>query len=105
MPHFDAAAAIMSQPEASLFPPLKPTPDLLKAIRRWRHISLPSPSLTRFLHPYYALHLVAVIVYFPVRELLLPMIDDKFAQGMEFNMDSRVRQGKGGHGVWRGARW
>jgi hypothetical protein len=53
-----------------VFPALPRDTASLSRISRWRRRALPSPSVLRFLHPWYLLRVSSVLLYFIVREVL-----------------------------------
>jgi len=69
------ASATAAASSTAPFPPLPTDSALLSRISRWRRRTLPSPSLQRFVRPWYLLHLASVLAYLPVRCLVLPWLE------------------------------
>lgn len=80
-----------SPSSAPLFPPLSLTPTQAKLVRSWRSRELPSPPLSRFAHPYYILHVLLFLLYFPTRQFLLPFVNPDVKRAQWSNTDERVR--------------
>lgn len=66
----------------------------LSRLASWRRRFLPVPSPLRLAHPWYLMHLASIVLYFPVRCLLLPLLlsDPASVEPFDFSIGSSARE-------------